>query len=147
MISSSRSRATESTDPKTLPTTSRETTTKKSTTLYNRGFAQHLTDHGVHPIYSSREPDLEEAMAAIAVPRLALSPSLFSDGACKAFRDSNARAKDEDDVKADVIPTIRGPRQAHHLVARNIVFGNLELAYGRPSSPGEARCVLRRISR
>ncbi|KAF4455862.1 hypothetical protein F53441_1894 [Fusarium austroafricanum] len=64
MSPSSRSRATESTNPTTPGTT----TTKRSTTPYNRGFEQHLTDHGVHPIYSSIEPDLEEAMAAIAVP-------------------------------------------------------------------------------
>ncbi|KAK7404174.1 hypothetical protein QQX98_010048 [Neonectria punicea] len=126
MSSSSRSRATKSTNPTTLPTTSGTTTTKKSTTPYNRGFEQHLTDHGVHQIYSSKEPDLEEAMAAIAVPRSSLSPSKFSDSAFKTFRESNARAKDEDDVKADVIPTISGPRQANHLLARNTVFGNLE---------------------
>ncbi|KAF1737842.1 hypothetical protein CRV24_003469 [Beauveria bassiana] len=65
-------------------------------------------------------------MAAIAVPRSSLSPSKFSDGAFKSFRESNARAKDEDDVKADVIPIISGPRQANHLLARNTVFGNLE---------------------
>ncbi|KAH7113469.1 hypothetical protein B0J13DRAFT_460818 [Dactylonectria estremocensis] len=126
MSSSSRSRATESTNPTTLPTTSGTTTTKKSTTPYNRGFEQHLTDHSVHPIYSSKEPDLDEAMAAIGVPRSSLSPSKFSDSAFKTFRESNARAKDEDDVKADVIPTISGPRQANHLLARNTVFGNLE---------------------
>ncbi|PQK09885.1 hypothetical protein BB8028_0002g02090 [Beauveria bassiana] len=124
-MSSSRSRATKSTNPTTLPTTG-TTTTKKSTTPYNRGFEQHLTDHGVHPIYSSTEPELEEAMAAIAVPRSSLSPSKFSDGAFKSFRESNARAKDEDDVKADVIPIMSGPRQADHLLARNTVFGNLE---------------------
>ncbi|KAM3528473.1 hypothetical protein MY4038_005885 [Beauveria bassiana] len=124
-MSSSRSRATKSTNPTTLPTTG-TTTTKKSTTPYNRGFEQHLTDRGVHPIYSSTEPDLEEAMAAIAVPRSSLSPSKFSDGAFKSFRESNARAKDEDGVKADVIPIISGRRQANNLLARNTVFGNLE---------------------
>ncbi|KAM0415721.1 hypothetical protein ACHAPT_013306 [Fusarium lateritium] len=126
MSSSSRSRATESTNPTTLPTTSGTTTTKKSTTPYNRGFEQHLTDHGVHPIYSSKEPDLEEARAAIAVPRSSLSPSTFSDSAFRTFQESNVRAKDEDDVKADVIPTITGPRQASQLLARNTAFGNLE---------------------
>ncbi|KAH6889926.1 hypothetical protein B0T10DRAFT_572089 [Thelonectria olida] len=103
MSSSSQSRPTESTNPTTLRTTSGTTTTKKSATPYNRGFEQHLTDYGVHPIYSSKEPDFEDT-----------------------FRESNARAKNENDVKADVIPTISGPRQAHHLLARNTVFGNLE---------------------
>ncbi|KAK7422432.1 hypothetical protein QQZ08_009514 [Neonectria magnoliae] len=126
MSSSSRSRATKSTDPTTLPTTSGTTTTKKSTTPYNRGFEQHLTDHGVHPIYSSQEPDLEEVMTAMAVPRPSLSPSRFSDRAFKTFRESNARAKDEDDILADVIPTITGPRQANHPSSRNTVFGNLK---------------------
>ncbi|KIE01659.1 hypothetical protein MAJ_02464, partial [Metarhizium majus ARSEF 297] len=126
MSSSSRSRATKSADPITLPTTSGTTTTKKSTTPYNRGFEQHLTDHGVHPIYSSQEPDLEEVMTAMAVPRPSLSPSRFTDGAFKTFRESNARAKDEDGVLADVIPTITGPRQANHPSSRNTVFGNLK---------------------
>ncbi|KAG5802782.1 hypothetical protein H9Q74_013602 [Fusarium xylarioides] len=126
MSSSSRSRATKSTDPTTLPTTSGTTTTKKSTTPYNRGFERHLTDHGVHPIYSSQEPELEEVMAAIAVPRPSLSPSRFTGAAFRTFQESNARAKDEDDVLADVIPTITGPRQANHLSSRNTVFGNLE---------------------
>ncbi|KAH8765309.1 hypothetical protein F5883DRAFT_630034 [Diaporthe sp. PMI_573] len=123
---SSRSRATKLTDPTTLPITSGTTTTKKLTTPYNGGFEQHLTDHGVYPIYSSKKPDLEEAMAAIAVPRLSLSPSKFSDSAFETFQESNARAKDKDDVLADVIPTILGPSQASHYCARNTVFANLE---------------------
>ncbi|EQK99913.1 hypothetical protein OCS_04373 [Ophiocordyceps sinensis CO18] len=126
MSSLSRSRVTDSAHAATLPTTSGTTTTKKSTTPYNRGFEQHLTDHGVHPTYSSKEPDLDEAMAVIALPRSSLSPSEFSDRAFKTFRESNARAKDEDDVKADVIPIITGPRHANHPWARNTLFGNLE---------------------
>lgn len=93
----------------TLPTTS-GTTKTKSTTPYNRGFEQHLTDYEVHPIYSSQEPGSEEVMAAMAVPRPSLSPSRFSDGAFRTFQESNARAKDEDDILVDVIPTITGPR-------------------------------------
>ncbi|RSL91660.1 hypothetical protein CDV31_015421 [Fusarium ambrosium] len=125
MSSSSRSRATKSTDPTTLPTTS-GTTKTKSTTPYNRGFEQHMTDYKVHPIYSSQEPGLEEVIAAMAIPRPSLSPSRFSNGAFRTFQESNARAKDEDDVLADVIPTITGPRQANHPFSRNTVFGNLE---------------------
>lgn len=65
-------------------------------------------------------------MAAVAIPRPSLSPSKFSDGAFRTFRESNARAKDEDDVLANVVPTILGPGQTAHPSARNTVFGNLE---------------------
>ncbi|RMJ03710.1 hypothetical protein CDV36_014764 [Fusarium kuroshium] len=122
---SSRSRKTRSIDPaSTLPTTATEKT--KKSTAYDRDFDLHLTEHLVHPVYSSQEPDLEEVMVAMAAPRPSLSPSQFSDGAFKAFRASDARAKDEDDVLANAIPTILGPSQASRFCARNTVFANLE---------------------
>lgn len=122
---SSRSRGTRSIDPaSTLPTTA--TAKSKKSTAYDRDFDLHLTEHLVHPVYSSQEPDLKEVMAAVAVPRPSLSPSQFSDSAFKAFRASNARAKDEDEVLADVMPTILGPSQASRYCARNTVFTNLD---------------------
>ncbi|EGY20844.1 uncharacterized protein VDAG_02368 [Verticillium dahliae VdLs.17] len=91
--------------PSTVPTS--VTNKSKRSTPYNRDFEQHLTDHGVHATSS-------------------LSPSKFSDGAFEAFQENNARAKDEDDVLANVIPVILGPNQTIHLSARNTIFGNLE---------------------
>ncbi|RKU46610.1 hypothetical protein DL546_006794 [Coniochaeta pulveracea] len=125
---SPRSRRTKSTaQSSTLPTSTTTKTTKtKRSTPYDRDFDLHLTDHRVHPVYSSQEPDLTEVMAAVAIPRPSLSPSKFSDGAFRTFRESNARAKDEDDVLANVVPTILGPGQTAHPSARNTVFGNLE---------------------
>ncbi|KAK2600327.1 hypothetical protein QQS21_004968 [Conoideocrella luteorostrata] len=122
---SSRSRRTRSTDPASTLPTSATTKTKKSTP-YNRDFDLHLTEHLVHPVYSSQEPDLGEVMAAMAVPRPSLSPSKFSGDAFRAFRESDARAKDEDDVLANVIPTILGPSHSSHYCSRNTVFANLE---------------------
>ncbi|KAK0369621.1 hypothetical protein CLIM01_13022 [Colletotrichum limetticola] len=122
---SSRSRRTRSTNPaSTLPTTT--TAKTKKSTPYNRDFDLHLTEHGVHPIYASQKPDLGDTRATIAVARASLSPSRFSDGAFEAFQESNARAKDEDDVLATVIPTILGPSQASRNCARNTVFSSLE---------------------
>ncbi|KAL7963195.1 hypothetical protein V8C34DRAFT_310746 [Trichoderma compactum] len=125
MSSSSLSRVTKSTHP-TAPLTSGTTTTKKSTTPYNRGFEQHLTDHAVHPTWKSQKLDLEDIRAAIAVPRRSLSPSKFSDSAFETFQDSNAQSKDEDDVKAYVIPTIIGTKQRDYLFAINTLFGNIK---------------------
>ncbi|KAG5812878.1 hypothetical protein H9Q71_004074 [Fusarium xylarioides] len=122
---SSRSRRTKSTNLTSTIPTSATAKTKKSAP-YNRDFDLHLTEHLVHPVYSSQEPDLEEVMAAVAVPRRSLSPSQFSDGAFKAFRASNARAKDEDDVLATVIPTILGLNHINRFCTRNTVFSNLE---------------------
>ncbi|KAL1863063.1 hypothetical protein VTK73DRAFT_6488 [Phialemonium thermophilum] len=124
MSSSARTRLTKSTDPTTNPTTG--TTKTKSTTPYNRGFEQHLTDHAIHSTWKSRKPDLHDVRAALTVPRPSLSPSQFPEDAFDSFQENNARAKDEDDVLADVIPAIIGPRQNDHPFARNTVFGNLE---------------------
>ncbi|KID82404.1 hypothetical protein MAJ_11358, partial [Metarhizium majus ARSEF 297] len=124
---SSRSRRTKSALPtSTLPTSATSKTKTQKSSPYNRGFELHLTEHAIHPTWRSQKPDLEEVKETLAVPRLSLSPSKFSEGAFNAFQESNARAKDEDDVKADVIPTITGPTQSDYLVARNTVFGNLE---------------------
>ncbi|KAF5529255.1 glyoxylate reductase, partial [Fusarium mexicanum] len=122
---SSRSGRTKSTNPiSTLPTTT--TAKTKKSTPYDPNFDLHLTQYGIHPTYSSRKPDLEEVKARSAVPRPSLSPSRFSEGAFEAFQESNARARDEDDVLATVIPTILGPSQARRNCARNTMFNNLD---------------------
>ncbi|KAG5763567.1 hypothetical protein H9Q72_008331 [Fusarium xylarioides] len=121
----SRSRNTRSTHPALILPTTATTKTKKSAP-YDRDFDLHLTEHGVHQLYTSEEPDLEEITAAVSKPRPSLSPSRFSDGAFRAFQESNARARDEDDVLATVIPTILGPSQTSRNCARNTVFSALE---------------------
>lgn len=125
MSTSSQSRATKSTDPTTV-TKSGTTKSRKSISAYNRGFEQHLTDHGIHTTWKSKRPELEEVKTALVVPRPSLSPSRFSDGAFEMFQETNAQAKDEDDVLADVIPTIAGTREANYPSARNTVFGHLD---------------------
>lgn len=124
MSSSSQSRATKSTDPTTLAN-SGTTKSRKSISAYNRGFEQHLTDHGIHTTWKSKRPELEEVKTVLVVPRPSLSPSRFSDGAFAMFQETNAQAKDEDDVLADVIPTI-GTREANYPSARNTIFGHLD---------------------
>lgn len=94
--------------------------------MYSRNFDQHLTDNCVHATYASEEPDQQEINKAIAVPRLSLSPSQFSDGAFKWFQEASARAKDEVDVQLNVMPAILRPDQISHPSARNTLFGNLE---------------------
>ncbi|KAL7928501.1 hypothetical protein V8C35DRAFT_318111 [Trichoderma chlorosporum] len=121
----SRSRGRKSSDPtSTLATTA--TTKSKRSSPYDRNFDLHLTENAIHPTYRSRKPDLEEARTQLALPRPSLSPSRFSEGAFEAFQESNDQAKDEDDVLANVIPTILGPGQANRFSARNTVFSNLE---------------------
>ncbi|KAI8958187.1 hypothetical protein F5Y11DRAFT_362951 [Daldinia sp. FL1419] len=122
---SSQSRGTKPTSPASTLPTSATTKTNKSR-AYDRNFDQHLTDYHIYPSYSSQKPDLTHIRTALAVPRPSLSPSQFSDGAFEAFEEDNARAKDEDDTLANVIPTILGPRNHEHPAARKTVFGNLE---------------------
>jgi hypothetical protein len=69
---------------------------------------------------------LEEINERLANPRSSLSPSKFSETAFKAFRTSDFRAKDEDDVMIDVVPVISGLHQKNHFSARKTKFGNLE---------------------
>jgi hypothetical protein len=110
--------------PSTQPTST--STKSKKSTAYSRNFDQHLTDCNIEPLYSSEEPDLNNLPSKLAQPRPSLSPSKFSDDTFKAFRKNNAIAKDEDDVLANVMPTILGPSSAEHPSARNTAFGNLE---------------------
>ncbi|KAF5529254.1 glyoxylate reductase, partial [Fusarium mexicanum] len=122
---SSRSGRTKSTNPiSTLPTTATAKTKKSSP--YDRDFELHLTEHAIHSTWKSQKPDLEETRAAFVVPRPSLSPSRFSDGAFEAFQERNDQAKDENDVLANVIPTILGPSQANRFCARNTMFSNLD---------------------
>ncbi|KUI64798.1 hypothetical protein VM1G_00718 [Cytospora mali] len=124
-MSSSQSRATKTTDPTTV-IKSATTKTKKTIPAYNRGFEQHLTDNSIHKTWKSQKPVLTETKAALVVSRPSLSPSRFSDGAFETFQKTNAQAKDEDDILADVIPTITGAREANYPYARNTVFGHLD---------------------
>jgi hypothetical protein len=120
--STSQSRMTGATTlPSTLPTSGTGKTKKSGP--YDRVFGMHLTEYGVLPIYDSQEPELDETRAALAKSRPSLSPSQFSEGAFKTFRQHNMQAKDEADVVANVIPTILG---SHQLApGRNTWFGNL----------------------
>ncbi|KAK5633447.1 hypothetical protein RRF57_009161 [Xylaria bambusicola] len=129
MSSSSHSGNTKSTSPassRATKITDPTTKTKTSISPYNRAFEQHLTDYQIHPTWKSSEPNLEGIRPALAVPRGSLSPSRFSDGAFKTFQRDNAQAKDEEDVRAYVVPTILGPRQIDHPSAMSTLFGNLD---------------------
>ncbi|KAI1632190.1 hypothetical protein F4809DRAFT_656708 [Biscogniauxia mediterranea] len=83
--------------------------TTKKTTPYNSNFEQHMTDHQIYPTYLSQKPDLTHIRTALVARRPSLSSSEFSDGAFEEFVANDDRAKDEDDVLANVILTILGP--------------------------------------
>ncbi|GAP82992.2 hypothetical protein SAMD00023353_0105320 [Rosellinia necatrix] len=102
------------------------TTKTKTTSPYNRAFEQHLTDFGIHPIWKSLKPNLDDIRAALAVPRESLSLSQFSENAFQAFQAENYQARYEEDVKAFVVPAILGPKQIDHPLGLNTLFGNLD---------------------
>ncbi|KAF5024777.1 hypothetical protein F66182_3155 [Fusarium sp. NRRL 66182] len=122
----SRSANPPSTQPASASDKSNKSNKSNKSTAYSRNFDQHLTDNNVEPLYSSEEPDLDGILSTLAQPRPSLSPSKFSDGAFKAFRQNNAIAEDEDDVLANVMPAILGPSTTAHPSGRNTAFGNLE---------------------
>lgn len=132
---SSRSRATKSTKP-----TTNSSKSAKSITPYSRNFEQHMIDNHVYREDKAEEPDgIDKILGVMArPPRASLSPPRFDEAAFKAFRSSDLRAKDEDDVLIDVVPYITGPKLGDHFMARKTVMGNLEsLTAGNlaPASP------------
>ncbi|KAF3768420.1 hypothetical protein M406DRAFT_107433 [Cryphonectria parasitica EP155] len=126
MSSLSRSQATKSTDPTPVTTKPGGTTKTGKTSTYNRGFEQHLTDHGIHTYWDSQEIDENTFSTILAKPRPSLSLSRFSDDRFKIFRKTNAQAKDESDICKYVLPTITGPWEDNHPSTENMAFGNLE---------------------
>jgi hypothetical protein len=129
LSSSKRRRSTDprSTDPRSTDPSSTTSKSRKSTTPYDRGFEQNLIDHGVYLDNRAQTPEnWEEINERLANPRPSLSPSKFSETAFRAFRASDFRAKDEDDVMIDMVPVIAGVRQDNHFSARKTKFGNLE---------------------
>jgi hypothetical protein len=86
----------------------------------------HLTDYGIHPLETSKTPDLKDINVALARRRSSLSSSQFSDDDFQAFRIRNYRAKDEDDILANVIPIILGSNDVDRLCGRNTVFIKLK---------------------
>jgi hypothetical protein len=100
---------------------------RKSSTPYDRGFEQNLIDHGVYLDNRAQTPEnLGGIHQRLANPRPSLSPSKFPESTFKAFRTSDFRAKDEDDIMIDVVPVVSGVSQDKHFSARNTIFGNLD---------------------
>lgn len=97
----------------------------KKSSPHNRAFDQHLTDHGIHTLWASQKLDLQQARAAIVVPRPSLSLSNFSDGAFAAFQETSYQAKDERDVLENVFPSITGPLKDSYPSTKSMIFGNL----------------------
>ncbi|KAH8760454.1 hypothetical protein F5883DRAFT_500733 [Diaporthe sp. PMI_573] len=112
----------QSTDPTNA--TTRHKTTILSTHASN--FERHLTKNNIHPVWQSREPDLESIYEALAAPRLSLLLPEFSTESFQTFRKNNQQAMNERDIIDDVIPIIVGVRSENWPVARDIIFNDLE---------------------
>ena len=122
---------------RSIKLTSNSPKLSKSMTPYSRNFEQHMIDHGVYRDDRAQEPtNLDEMLEVMADPsRASLSPSNFDKTTFKAFRSSDSRAKDEDNVLIDVVPYITGANQSAHFAARKTVFGNLEPLTGGNLAP------------
>ena len=98
--------------------------TKKSS-AYDRGFEQHLIDHGIHINNRAQKPNnWAEINRRIIQPRPSLSPSRFSETAFETFRQTNEEALTENTVMSKAFPIIADtagiPSQ------ENLLFGNLK---------------------
>ncbi|KAG6036947.1 hypothetical protein E4U41_005388 [Claviceps citrina] len=103
--STTRSRASSSTNATTLIRESRKTS------AYGRDFQQHLADKNIHmQKYKSFSPPANMAAieSALAMKRASLSPSEFTEDAFRSFWQSNMGAAFEHDVMETVIPVLCG---------------------------------------
>lgn len=138
-MSSNRSQrgATGFTKPTTNPSSATKTT--RTSTGNSRNFEQHMMDNHIYRDKRAEKPEnRNKVLEVMAAPRASLSPSIFDEATFEAFQESDAQAKDEDDVFDHVIPVITGRDQATHFRARDTWFGNLEpltdgkLAHAQP---------------
>lgn len=85
-----------------------------------------------HPDGAEHVPvNFEAIQTELARPRASLSPSRFGVVEFREFRRRAAQAQDEKDVERNVLPTILGSSDRHHLSGANVRFGHLsELAEG-----------------
>ncbi|MCJ1479817.1 hypothetical protein MMC13_008503 [Lambiella insularis] len=98
----------------------------RESSAYDRDFEQKLIDNGISmPSRLSRPNNWEILRDAITRPRPSLSPSQFSDGAFERFCDAQEEARGEDEVVANVLPTILGDSDRAHRPAPNKPLTNL----------------------
>ncbi len=99
-------------------------TTRKSS-AYNRGFEQHLNDHGIYKNNRAQKPsNWAEINKRLAQPRPSLSPSQFTEAAFEAFQQTNEDALTENKVMSKVFPIIAGTADIPS--QENLPFGNLK---------------------
>ena len=98
--------------------------TKKSS-AYDRGFEQHLIDHGIHMNNRAQKPkNWAEINGRIIQPRASLSPSRFSETAFETFQQTNEEALTENTVMSKAFPIIAGTSDIPS--QENLLFGNLK---------------------
>ncbi|KAI1145221.1 hypothetical protein F4825DRAFT_444462 [Nemania diffusa] len=95
--------------------------TKKTATVYHLGFELHLADYGIYLCSESQVQDPEWIKPILSAER---PISEFSNFDFRSFQAANFRAKDEEDIKVNVMPTILGTTD--YLPAWNTQFGNLQ---------------------
>ena len=108
-------------------------TKKWKSSAYDRGFEQHLIDHGVYPHGYDYDDDdgsvypenWEEINERLAQPRPSLSPSRFPREAFRKFEKINMQALTEDTVMSKAFPIIAGAA-ANIPSQENLLFGNLK---------------------
>ncbi len=120
------------------------TTTTKSTRVYDRAFQQHLIDFDIFP-HGYKYPDgrvppkpenIDEIRAALAQSRRSLSPSCFSNGDFETFQQADADASKERQVIISVIPAIEGDIGDRKCVAGEVPFTNLDPLTDGSLAPG-----------
>lgn len=128
--SRSRKRRAESPSPneEIIKTTAKTTTT----TVYNRNFQQHLTDHDIYqPEYRypgsqkklPKPSNMAELTELLSRPHASLSG--FSEEQFENFREADGNVTKEKRVTTYVIPVIEGDVEDHRCLGGDYIFGNL----------------------
>ena len=132
-VSKSRSTTPASKSRSTTPASkNKETSTTKtaSSSPYNQAFAQHLTDHGIYPLYGMRdgkmleEPkNMEEIRERARQPRQLL-PSEFPPNNFVNFLLEISSARTEQQINS-ILDKIEGPIDDYRCRSGNVLFTNL----------------------
>lgn len=113
----------QSIDPPDTTTQDTETTIPS---IYDADFEQHLSKINIHPIWGSREPDLDNIYETLASPRASLALPQFSVNTFKTFQRASLQASDEDGELRDQMVFICRPGYVNLPRARNTLFNHFK---------------------
>ena len=122
-----------------ISTTRMETTITKLSGSAGPNFRQRMINNDIYP-YGYEYPDgrvppkpkeWQKVQQMLAVRRPSLSPDVFPEEEYEKFARADAQARNEDDTREKVIPTIEGASRNTNCVGRNTIFNSIANMFPR----------------